>query len=52
MFRVLATLTVTNHETSIDDASNFQPIEDIIYEIIALLLLVRITIIIQEISWL
>jgi len=44
IFRVLATLKVTNHKTSIDNANNFQSIEDIIYEIIAFLLLVRITI--------
>ena len=37
---------MTNHKTSIDNANNFQSIniEDIIYEIIAFLLLVRITI--------
>lgn len=35
---------MTNHKTSIDDANNFQSIEDIIYEIIVFLLLVRITI--------
>ena len=44
MFRVLATLTVTNHKTLTDKANNFQSIEDIIYEIIAFLSLVRITI--------
>ena len=44
LFRVLATLTVTNHKTSIDNANNFQSIEYIIYEIIAFLLLVLITI--------
>ena len=44
MFRVLATLIVTNHKTSIDNTNNFQSIEDVIYEITAFLLLVRITI--------
>ena len=35
---------MTNHKTLTDKANNFQSIEDIIYEIIAFLLLVRITI--------